>query len=143
MNASKGNQQLCLGKGYLPNAEGQFISRLVMQLGAISNCMNIRVGLYLGQGLLALTFMPSACVRPLRIIRERPTMNRSRGKCCIGMDFIIASSANGHTSASGSGLPSSPIGYVGLAARDATIKLLKQRRMPAGALRVLIVILNT
>lgn len=36
---------------------------------------------------------------------ERPTRNRSAGKCCSGMALIVASSASGQMSASGSGLP--------------------------------------
>ncbi len=35
---------------------------------------------------------------------ERPTWNRSRGKCASGIFFIVASAASGDTSASGIGL---------------------------------------
>ena len=47
------------------------------------------------------TFMPSAWVRPLRIMRDRPIMKRSRGKCSKGMLLMTALSAKGLTSASG------------------------------------------
>ena len=48
-----------------------------------------------------LTSMSRAWVRPLRIMRERPIMNRSRGKCSRGMLLMAALSAKGLTSASG------------------------------------------
>lgn len=49
---------------------------------------------------------PSAWTRPRRIMMERPTRNRSAGKCRSGMALIVASSASGQMSASGSGLHS-------------------------------------
>ena len=56
------------------------------------------------RALLTLMSIPSVCVRPLRIMRERPIMKRSRGKCSRGMVLMRALSAKGLMRASGKAL---------------------------------------